>query len=191
MAVVSERHAVGLNQVREQENLVVLQGFVLRAPHSDVQTRTGKAWVRLDLRNRHPGAKGGKWEGKVFENAIPVYVNGDHMMGVARRLEKGDEVCVIGALTSMRAKMTSAGGLTERERVAVYRPASVAVTARSLTVIATAEERFGGPYVVGHVGGGGAVDGGGGVGEGKKAKASTGRLVSRRVLDDVGEEMEG
>ena len=158
---------------RGQDNLVVYQGIVRRDPVLGVHEKTGREWVRLEVTNQHPGEVGGVHAGRLFHSYVTVYLNGAGLVGRGVELKRGDEVYVVGALSSVKAKPIEAkvgvrGGLTERERVITgWLSRTVVITAKTVTVLSTYEGRFG-----------------------KRMPVST-EAVGRRVVGDVGEEVEG
>jgi len=161
--------------VRSQENLVVYQGLLVRDAKSGVGPISGRAWVRLDVVNRHYGEKGTRYEGRVFEDVVGVMCGGEFLVGVAGRLKKGDEVVVIGALGMIKAKRAVAvavkGGLGMSP--------SVVINAKTVVVKTTFEGRAIRGMVKRLKAGGGGTE------------PTPTEVVGRRVVGDVGEEVEG
>jgi molybdopterin converting factor small subunit len=164
--------------VRSQENLVVYQGLLVKDAKTGVGATSGRAWVRLDVVNRHYGERGTQYEGRVFEEVVGVMCGGEYLVGMAGKLKKGDEVVVIGALGMIRPRRgvgTVKGGLGMSH--------SVVVKAKAVVVKTTFEGRAIRSMVKRLKAGG---DGGGG-----EAVPNPTEVVGRRVVGDGGEETEG
>lgn len=118
---------------RDKENFVTIQGFLLCDPKREVGASSGREYTHLVCINTRVGEKGTKWEGKQFETKYNVYAGG-LCAAIANKLLKGDEVMVVGELTST-------GGKQSPGRNGNMHASRLAVSARVLMVVRTKKQR--------------------------------------------------